>query len=175
MKQEDGLRDLRTGSQSGPVDSGDAGAGAGGQMVQDDQVRVLLEEKMNISMKSDGSIDVMEVKGRCRLFATMNRRAETVQLSHDSAGARRQWLPVQDKLEHVEKRFLEDLLIMLEEQKRDYPLGKPTTGWWRFSSNDDSSILSPSTVGQKLTMGKINVNVNILSKGKILPWRTFKF
>ena len=72
MKQEDGLRDLRTGSQSGPTDSGDAVAtGAGGQMVQDDQVRVLLEEKMNISMKSDGSIDVMEVKGT---LAVIKRR-----------------------------------------------------------------------------------------------------
>ena len=52
MKQEDGLRDLKSNLQGdvANVDGGGVTAGAGGQMVQDDQVRVLLEEKLNISM-----------------------------------------------------------------------------------------------------------------------------
>ena len=164
MKQEDGLRDLRTGSQSGPTDSGDAVAtGAGGQMVQDDQVRVLLEEKMNISMKSDGSIDVMEVKGTLAVICNDESAGKVqVQLSHDSIGAAGDnGFQFKTNPNMSKNDFLKSSLLCLKNKKRDYPLGKPTTVLrWRFSSNDDSSI--PFTINSWPEVdngGKINVNV----------------
>ena len=118
-------------------------AGAGGQMVQDDQVRVLLEEKLNISMKSDGSIDIMEVKGTLAVICNDEACGKVqVQLSPDSiAQAGENGFQFKTNPNMSKNDFLKNSLLCLKNKKRDYPLQKPTTVLrWRFSSNDDSSI-----------------------------------
>ena len=165
MKQEDGLRDLKSNLQGdvANVDGGGVTAGAGGQMVQDDQVRVLLEEKLNISMKSDGSIDIMEVKGTLAVICNDEACGKVqVQLSPDSiAQAGENGFQFKTNPNMSKNDFLKNSLLCLKNKKRDYPLQKPTTVLrWRFSSNDDSSI--PFTINswpEAGNGGKMDVNV----------------
>jgi coatomer subunit delta len=164
MKQEDGLRDLKSNMQADGVAADNAvTAGAGGQMVQDDQIRVLLEEKLNISMKSDGSIDIMEVKGTLAVVCNDPECGKVqIQLAADSVGqAGDNGFQFKTNPNMSKNDFLKNSLLCLKNKNRDYPTGKPTTVLrWRFSSNDDSSI--PFTINswpEADNGGKMNVNV----------------
>ena len=163
MKQEDGLRDVAGRTSPGESDK-DAGiVSDSGVVIPQEKANILIEEKLNVSMKADGSVDVMDVKGTLSVVCNDEHYGKiTVQLEPDTvAHASEVGFQFQSNPNMSKPDFLEKSLLCLKSAKKDFPVGKPTTVVrWRFSSTDDSNL--PFTINswpEQGSNGIMNVNV----------------
>jgi|EP00945_MAST-04E_sp_MAST-4E-sp1_P008388 coatomer subunit delta len=157
MKKEDGLRDIKT--PKAEEEEGEDAAPSG----PEEHAGVMVEEKLNISMKSDGSIDVLEVKGTLSIVSHDASCGKIrVQLDPDTvAAAGDAGFQFKSNPNMSKPEFVKNSLLCLKAKNRDFPLGKPTTVLrWRFSSSDDSDV--PFTINswpEPGNKGMMSVNV----------------